>query len=506
MVGLPTGRDERMSSRKTESANAASSSRRDTRKARRRILVMWLVGVDAVAVLVAALCATWIRFGSMVAPVDFESPELSISFFQLAIVVVPLWLITFALGGLYDPDKLNRGLPGLGRIIRSASLGVVALILVTYGAKLPGLSRAWTLLLWGLSMGTVVTGRLIVNLVMTIRFRRGLGVRPALVVGNNSESGDIIRIMRANRTAGFVPIGCVASSQAQRLELDFCSGDVPVLGAAREITRIVAESGAHAVVIAASAFDHDVLARILAELRDLDVDVHLSSGLFEVLSKRVLVTELAGVPVITVKGLSLSPMNLFVKRVFDLTAATTIVVVGLPVWLLIAAVIKLNSPGPVFYRQTRLGRGGTPFGMLKFRSMYLDAEARLSEMQAENEASGPLFKMKDDPRVTPVGKWLRKFSVDEFPQLINVLSGEMSLVGPRPPLPHESAHYSVRDWRRLEVVPGMTGLWQVSGRSGLTFDEMVSLDIFYIENWSVALDMTLIVRTIPAVLLARGAY
>lgn len=495
-----------MSSSNAQGAVALSSSRRDTRTTRRRALIAWLVVVDGVAVLVSALCATWIRFGSMVAPVDFESPEVSISFAGLAIVVVPLWITAFLIGGLYDPDKLNRGLPSLGHVVRSTSFGVVALILVTYGAKLPGLSRAWTLLLWGLSMLAVVTGRLIVNMVISARYKRGVGTRPALVVGSNSESADIIRVIRSNRTAGLVPIGCVASSQAQRLELDYCSGDVPVLGAARELASIVQESGAHVVVIAASAFDHDVLARILAELRDLDVDVHVSSGLFEVLSSRVLVTEIAGVPVITIKGLSLSPVNLLVKRAFDLVVATSILVVGMPVWIMIAAAITIGSPGPVFYSQTRLGRGGRAFGMLKFRSMYVDADARLGEVRADNEATGPLFKMRDDPRVTDVGRWLRKFSVDEFPQLINVLKGEMSLVGPRPPLPHESEQYSVRDWRRLEVVPGMTGLWQVSGRSGLTFDEMVSLDIFYIENWSVALDMTLLVRTIPAVLFARGAY
>jgi lipopolysaccharide/colanic/teichoic acid biosynthesis glycosyltransferase len=178
----------------------------------------------------------------------------------------------------------------------------------------------------------------------------------------------------------------------------------------------------------------------------------------------------------------------------------------MPVWIAVALGIKISSPGPVFYGQERIGRSGRAFKMLKFRSMYVDAEARLSELQEANEASGPLFKMKDDPRVTSIGKWMRKFSVDEFPQLINVLRGEMSLVGPRPPLPREVERYSTHDWRRLEVLPGMTGLWQTSGRSALTFDEMVRLDLFYIENWSVALDMTLILRTVPAVLLARGAY
>jgi lipopolysaccharide/colanic/teichoic acid biosynthesis glycosyltransferase len=144
--------------------------------------------------------------------------------------------------------------------------------------------------------------------------------------------------------------------------------------------------------------------------------------------------------------------------------------------------------------------------MYKFRSMYADADARLAELLERNEATGPIFKMRDDPRVTPIGRWMRKLSLDEFPQLINVMKGEMSLVGPRPPLPRETEEYTAYSWRRLEVVPGMTGLWQVSGRSTLTFDEMVRLDLFYIENWSVGLDVTLLFRTIPAVILSRGAY
>ena len=175
-------------------------------------------------------------------------------------------------------------------------------------------------------------------------------------------------------------------------------------------------------------------------------------------------------------------------------------------WAAIALAIKVDSPGPVFFRQERIGRGGLSFGMYKFRSMYLDAEERLAELEGRNEATGPIFKMKDDPRVTRVGRVLRRFSLDEFPQLLNVLGGEMSLVGPRPPLPREVVNYGTAEWPRLGVQPGMTGLWQVSGRSDLSFDEMVRLDLFYIENWSVGLDLGLIVRTVPAVVFPSGAY
>lgn len=477
-----------------------------SRSARRRLTVMGLVGVDALAILVAAFLATRLWLGSFTAPVAFEDPSLHIAFWQLAFVVVPLWAASLALSGLYDLDRVQWGLSDVGRIARALSMGLVFLILATFLAKLTGLSRGWTLLTWALSIVLVVGARMTLAVAVAMAHRRGRLLRRTIVVGSNAESADIIRVLRQNAEAGLVPVGCLASSQAERLGLDYCSEGIPVLGSAREIAEIVRSARAECVIIASSAFDHDVLARIIAELRVADVDVHISSGLFEVLTSRVVVNEIAGVPLITVKGISLSKGNLLVKRAFDLVVAGAIVVVGMPVWVALALIIKLTSPGRVFYGQARVGRDGAQFQMLKFRSMYTDADARLAELQLANEASGPLFKMQNDPRVTPIGRWLRKFSIDEFPQLINVLKGEMSLVGPRPPLPREVERYTVKDWRRLEVVPGMTGLWQVSGRSSLTFDEMVALDLFYIENWSVALDVSLLFRTVPAVLLARGAY
>ena len=249
-----------------------------------------------------------------------------------------------------------------------------------------------------------------------------------------------------------------------------------------------------------------MLARIVAELRTLDIEVNVSSGLFEVMTSRVLVSEVAGVPLVRIRGISLTPTRLATKRLFDIVVSGLVLLVGLPVWLLCAALVKLTSPGPLLYSQERIGRDGRAFRMFKFRTMYVDADARLEALRAENEASGPIFKMRNDPRVTSVGRWLRKYSIDEVPQFLNVLKGEMSVVGPRPPLPNETREYEDRHWRRLEVTPGMTGLWQVSGRSALTFEEMVRLDLFYIENWSVGLDLAIILRTVPAVLFARGAY
>jgi len=260
------------------------------------------------------------------------------------------------------------------------------------------------------------------------------------------------------------------------------------------------------VVIASTAFDHDVLASIINQLRGRDLDIQMSPGLLDVISSRVQVREVSSLPLITIQSVSFSRGKVLVKRIFDLVVGGAIAILGLPVWALIAVLIKLDSPGPVFYRQIRVGRDAKSFAMFKFRSMCDRADGRLDELSDSNEATGPLFKVQNDPRVTSIGKWMRLLSIDEFPQLLNVLRGEMSLVGPRPPLPRETMQYSVYDWRRMEVLPGMTGLWQVSGRSSLSFAEMVRLDLFYIENWSVTFDLALIVRTVPAVLFARGAY
>jgi exopolysaccharide biosynthesis polyprenyl glycosylphosphotransferase len=353
----------------------------------------------------------------------------------------------------------------------------------------------------------LVTERLAVRHFTSRLHARGQLLRRTLVVGTNSEAASVVHALNTRRLDGFQPLGCLASSLKDRLSLDYTAPVLPTLGTARDLTRVILEHEIDTVVLVASAFDHEVLERIIAELADARVDVYLSSSLADVLLSRVTVREVAGIPLISLRRISLSPANLFVKRVFDLVGALAIILAGLPLWLAVAAVIKLTSPGPVFYRQRRVGLRGRPFRMYKFRTMVDGADGQLAKVQQErNVGAGPLFKLRDDPRITPVGKWMRRFSVDEFPQLLNVVRGEMSLVGPRPPLPDETLYYDECQWRRLEVVPGMTGLWQVSGRSRLTFEEMVELDLFYIGNWRLALDLSILARTVPAVLTAQGAW
>jgi exopolysaccharide biosynthesis polyprenyl glycosylphosphotransferase len=476
------------------------------RAGRRRAVLTLLITTDSLMLLAATLLATYLRFERFGATVGFENVAARVTYYQVSLVVAAIWLVSLAAERLYDLERLTWGAGEFSRVLRAVAMGVVAFILVTYALKTPGLARAWTLLAFFFAVVFVSTGRLAVRGWLNSRRRAGRMHRRTLVVGSNAEAAGMIRTLLRRPEQGLTPVGCLASSRSDELTLDYCAEHVPTLGVARDVAAIVREHDIDTVIIASSAFDHGIISRMIGELRGIDVSIHISSGLFEVLTSRVLVREIGGVPLITVTGVSLGRAALRTKRAFDMLVAATMILVGMPVWLLVAASIKLDSRGSVFYRQQRVGQDGELFGMFKFRSMCSDADRRLADLESHNEASGPLFKMKNDPRVTRVGRWMRKFSIDEFPQLLNVIRGEMSLVGPRPPLPHETTQYTEHHWRRMEVPPGMTGLWQVSGRSRLTFEEMVRLDLFYIENWSVGFDIALIARTVPAVLVARGAY
>jgi exopolysaccharide biosynthesis polyprenyl glycosylphosphotransferase len=477
-----------------------------TRTRRRVVISTALVVSDILMLAAGTQLASLIRFGVLAEVADFANLGPTFTYTDLSFAIVAIWIVAVWGEGLYDLDRVFWGTDEYTRVGKALSIGVVGFILITFALKLPGLSRAWTLLAWAFAAVLVVLGRFAVRNVIHWMRRRGHLLRPTLVVGFNSEARDIVAALRRNASSGLVPVACLASSHADQLGLNYFEPDIECLGAARDIVSVLDTHEFDTVLVVSTAFDHEVVARIINDLRGRPVDIQMSSGLLDVTTRRVLVREVSGVPLITIKGVSFSTWKRFIKRSFDLLVGGMIALVGLPIWLLIALAIVIDTRGPVLYRQRRIGRRGRAFDMFKFRSMSADADALRDEIGERNEATGPLFKIKSDPRVTRVGRVLRKYSLDEIPQLINVLVGEMSLVGPRPPLPCEAEAYSEYQWRRMEVTPGMTGLWQVSGRSDLTFEEMVRLDLFYIENWSVGFDLSLMLRTIPAVLGAEGAY
>ncbi|BCW72569.1 hypothetical protein NicSoilB8_36130 [Arthrobacter sp. NicSoilB8] len=232
----------------------------------------------------------------------------------------------------------------------------------------------------------------------------------------------------------------------------------------------------------------------------------MAPALTDIAGPRIHTQQVAGLPLIHVTTPALDGGQRVAKRLFDIVVSAILIVLSSPVMIVVALLLKLTDPGPVLFKQQRVGIQGAHFGMLKFRSMVIDAEQRLVELQHKNEGNGVLFKMKSDPRITPVGRFLRKFSLDELPQLFNILAGSMSLVGPRPPLPSEVAAYEKDVRRRLLVKPGLTGLWQVSGRSNLSWQDSVRLDLYYVENWSLAGDLLIILKTARAVFRSTGAY
>jgi exopolysaccharide biosynthesis polyprenyl glycosylphosphotransferase len=332
-----------------------------------------------------------------------------------------------------------------------------------------------------------------------------------LAVGNIHTVTELLRDLRRAPRAGYKVIGvCVSqgSSAGHGGPLQSIDG-VPVLGDLSSVAEVVRRSGADTVAVTATAaFGPSAVRKLSWELEDTDADLVLAPALTNIAGPRIHTQPVAGLPLIHVDRPTYRGANRLLKKTFDGVTSVLLVLLLSPVLLAVAVAVKLTSKGPVFFRQERVGINGEMFRMIKFRSMVVDAEARLASLKEEQHDAGNevLFKIKNDPRITKVGKFIRRFSIDELPQLFNVVIGDMSLVGPRPPLMAEVELYGDEARRRLLVKPGMTGLWQVSGRSDLTWDDTVRLDVYYVENWSITGDLVILWKTAKAVVSSSGAY
>jgi exopolysaccharide biosynthesis polyprenyl glycosylphosphotransferase len=405
-------------------------------------------------------------------------------------------LLVFAQGDLYA-ERERR--PGLGRIV--SSLVLVALVALAFG-----LGTGHRFSTYGLAPTAFVLTALLISLLrgtydgLTGNLLRRAGVRRrALLVGAGEHLTHLHEMLgRGRRGIDYEFVGVLAP------EPD--GVDLPLLGDLKALSRVLATHRVDEVILADSEFNERELLETVEQAHRRGVKVRIAPKTTELLVQRADYVPGQSVPLFEVRSPVFAGGEWVLKRTFDLAASVAVLVAGLPLWLLIAAGVTLTSPGPVFYRDRRVGLGEREFGMLKFRTMYADAAEHQAYLEHVNEASGPLFKMRRDPRVTPLGALLRRFSLDEVPQLLNVLRGEMSLVGPRP-LPLRDFD-QLEDWhrKRYNVLPGITGLWQISGRSNLSFDDLVRLDFYYLENWSLWMDISILVKTVPAVLGARGAY
>jgi exopolysaccharide biosynthesis polyprenyl glycosylphosphotransferase len=410
----------------------------------------------------------------------------------LALITV----LVFTHNGLYAAREFRSG---AGRIL--SSLGLVALVSLAFGLGIGHDFNTFTMAPTAL----VITALMITVLrasydVVTKDVFRFTGVRRRVVlVGEGRNVSELHRALGFGRNGIDYEFVGVVSAGPDGLPL-------PVLGDLAELPQVLDHERVDELIVADSDYEEEVLLEIAEEAHRRGLKVRIAPTTTEILVQRAEYIPGQGVPLFELRPPVFAGADWAIKRAFDVAVSAGVVVVGLPLWLVIAAAIKLGSPGPVLYRDRRVGLNEREFGMLKFRTMYADAPERQGQLEAENEASGPLFKIRDDPRVTPVGRLLRRFSLDEIPQVLNVLRGEMSLVGPRP-LPVRDFR-QLQDWHRKRylVLPGMSGLWQISGRSNLSFDDLVRLDFYYLENWSIWLDISILARTIPAVIGRRGAY
>lgn len=330
-----------------------------------------------------------------------------------------------------------------------------------------------------------------------------------MLLGGPGAVAHLAASLKRSKQAGYLPVAAYTPGATDKSVAEQNSG-LPVLGHSADTSSIldaIESCGADAVAISAGVQLHPQALRHLGwELASRNIGLIMAPALTDVAGPRIHTQQVAGLPLMHVTTPTLEGGQRVAKRLFDIAISGVLIIIASPIMALLALVITLDSRGPVLFRQERIGIGGAPFKMLKFRSMVVDAEAQLAKLADRNEANGVLFKIKNDPRITRVGGVLRRYSLDELPQLFNIFAGSMSLVGPRPPLPQEVAAYEHDVRRRLLVKPGLTGLWQVSGRSNLSWQDSVRLDLYYVENWSLAGDLVIILRTVRAVFFSTGAY
>ena len=470
-----------------------------------------LVVVDTALILAGFAVAYVLRYNvSWPAPFNLIVREvLTVNFvpytlfLPYALLLLLVLLVQFAAKGLYRVPRNAGLLDYAGPIISSTTTGIAFVVLLTIIQR-PLYSRLIYAFAWGVIIVLLCVSRGLLISLRRWRWVRGLGRVRVLVIGGTGLGRQVMERIVAQSFLGYALVGYLEDHDPPPGERS--DGHFRHLGPVEALVSFICTGAIDQVIIALPFWEHHRLPELVDVCRTSGVEFHVAPDLYELSFDQVNVGDLSGIPLNGLKELSLKGWNLELKRMIDLTLTLLAAPILLPLVGLIALAIKRDSPGPAIFKQQRIGKSGRPFTTYKFRTMVVDAEARKAALAVLNEADGPIFKIRDDPRTTDVGRMLRRTSLDELPQLWNVIRGEMSLVGPRPPTPEEVAHYTEWQKRRLEVMPGLTGLWQVLGRSDTSFDEMVRLDIYYAENWSPGMDVRILLQTIPVVLSGKGAY
>lgn len=471
----------------------------------RRWLSIALALTDVLLINVAIAVAYWIRYDlQWFASVDEAYLIPYKSFLPISLALTVLLLFIYKLSGVYNQPRGASWFEEVYHVLTGTATGIVLIVFIIVFFFRPFLYSRLIFFYAGVLISVLLgLSRLGKRILRNHLRRKGLGVDRLLIVGAGEIGRTVMRNIVAQPSLGYHIVGFV-DDDPEKGNTDI--GRFRALGSTANIPRLIKELAIDEVIITLPWMYHRKIVSIIAQCEREQVRVRIVPDLFQMTMSHMQVEDLGGIPMIGVQEVSISTARRFIKRAMDIVVSLVGLIMLFPLFFLISVVIRLDSPGPVFFRQIRVGKNERLFSCFKFRSMYHGADEEKHKLLDQNEATGPWFKMRDDPRVTQAGRLLRRFSLDELPQLFNVLMGHMSLVGPRPALPSEVQRYQSWHKRRLEVAPGLTGLWQVSGRSELTFDEQVLLDLYYIENWSPLLDIQILLRTVPKVLIGEGAY
>jgi len=470
-----------------------------------RLYIAGLILSDAVMTFLAFWLAYYLRFEWFV---QYFASSAIVSFdqYRFLLYTMPiLWLVIFVANGLYLKENLLGGTREYSRVLRSASAGFLVIVLAGFLQPTLIIARGWLLLTWGISFLFVAVARLgLRGHVYSLR-KHGYFLTPAVIVGANQEGRWLAEQLLRWETSGLHIVGFVDKKEPVSSPLFH---GLHSLGSVERLGEIIQQYHIGEVILASSAFStRDHLLDIFRTYGvSENVNIRMSSGLYEVLTTGLTINELAYVPLVCVNKVRLAGTDSAMKFILDYLGAVVSLVILSPLLLLIAFCIKISSPGPVLHRRLVMGLNGKQFYALKFRTMFTNGDQILDQHPELKRELQTNYKLKNDPRITPIGGFLRKYSLDELPQLFNVLKRDMSLVGPRMISPEEAPMYKQFDMNLLTVLPGITGLWQVSGRSDISYEDRVLMDMYYVRNWSLWLDFQLLFQTIPTVLRARGAY
>jgi exopolysaccharide biosynthesis polyprenyl glycosylphosphotransferase len=465
-----------------------------------------LLPIDALAVILAVGIAQWLRFGSIPGTATtYESGDYSL----LSAVIAVGWMAALSINRARSPRVIGSGAEEYRRVwLATLSVfGAVAIVSMLFKLEI---ARGYLMIALPVGLTALILFRWIGRrIVASVREKYGRCITRVLVVGNPHAIRDLTRSLSREGRSEYEVVGACVPSGFARRAIDIPGvGSVPTFGDETNVVSAVLATNSHAVAVAATErLDGRGMRNLSWELEKLDIDLLVAPGVVDIAGPRLMMRPVAGLPLIHVEKPQYNGAKRFQKRLFDIVFAGSVLLFGLPVLVAVAIAVKATSKGPVFYRSERIGLDGQPFEMIKFRTMVDGADTMRDDLAALNESDGGvLFKIRNDPRVTPVGRFLRKYSIDELPQFINVLKRDMSVVGPRPPLGTEVRTYDDHVKRRLLVRPGITGLWQVSGRSDLSWEDSVRLDLFYVENWSMIADLMIAIKTVKAMLRHSGAY